>query len=75
MLLTALRTDTTHDLSQKRPERIQKVWRIWESGADMTFYEGLKEHNAVVVALGNRFQLMKHPLIGVIVDAILKHSA
>jgi len=22
MLLTALRTDTTHDLSQKRPERI-----------------------------------------------------
>lgn len=27
MLLTALRTDTTHDLSQKRPERIQEGFR------------------------------------------------
>ena len=28
MLLTALRTDTTHDLSQKRPERIPNG-RFW----------------------------------------------
>ena len=31
MLLTALRTDTTHDLSQKRPERITLLGLVSES--------------------------------------------